>query len=122
MRPALLVAVVAGALLAGGCGDDSEEPAAQAKPAFAAKVDLTKSPHAITCADLDDPVSRSVTVALANELLDANARFAKKHNLLQTSQSIYFGMTELCKTHDAGYKPAKEAVRGVERGEWAARL
>ena len=122
MRRALLAAAVAGALVAGGCGDDSDEPTAQAKPKAEAKADLTKSPREITCGDLSDPVSRRVTVALANELLEAHGEFAKKHNVLQTSQSIYFGMTELCKSRGEDYKPAEEAVRGVVRGEWEAKL
>ena len=63
-----------------------------------------------------------MTVALADELLADNAKYAKSHNRLQTSQSIFLGMTELCKTRDASFKPADEAVRGVEAGTWEAKL
>jgi hypothetical protein len=43
-------------------------------------------------------------------------------NRLQASQSIYFGITELCKPRNASYRPAKKAIQGVRRGDWRADL
>ena len=43
-------------------------------------------------------------------------------NRLQASQSIYYAITELCKTKPGSYKPAKDAVAGVRSGEFRAEL
>ena len=107
----------------GGCGDDSDEPVARrSRRRRSPRSTSARTPREITCADVADPVSRRVTVALADELLADNAKYAKGHNRLQASQSIFLGITELCKTHDASFKPADEAVRGVETGKWEAKL
>jgi hypothetical protein len=61
-------------------------------------------------------MTRRVQYALADD--------AKIHGLnrLQAAQSIYFGITEVCRSRNASFRPAEEAIDGVRRGTWRADL
>lgn len=129
MRTTAIALTLAAAAIGSGCGDDSDEPAGtQEKAARLAPVAaVEKDPQQLSCGHLADPVisgniSRRVTVALADELLERNKRYAKTHNRLQASQSIFFAVTEICKGREPDHKPVAEALRGVESGKYEADL
>ena len=82
---------------------------------------LKKDPYDLRCADLRDKlasadITRTVQNALAN---DAKIRGL---NQLQASQSIYYAITELCKSKPGSYQPAEDAIAGVRSGEFRAQL
>ena len=126
-RQHMLIALAACAAIAAGCGDDDSDEAAAPKPA-ASKVDLAerhaqleKDPYALRCADIEDKVasadiSRRVQYALAD---DAKVKGLTR---LQSSQSIFYAITELCKAKPGSYEPAKDAIAAVRSGELRADL
>lgn len=121
LRRATATGVVVVALpLAGGCGNDESSPEPAAKPA-APRVDLGENPYKITCRDLADEQAtvdwgRRATVTLA---ADTKLR---RVTPMQATQRINFALTELCKQNDGSYKPAKDAVAAVNRGEYRTGL
>jgi hypothetical protein len=122
-----LIAFAACAALAAGCGDDDSDGAGAPKPK-AQKVSLAerhalleKDPYALRCSDIEDKVAsaditRRVQYALAD---DAKIQGL---NRLQSSQSIYYAITELCKDRPGSYQPADHAIAAVRRGELRADL
>jgi hypothetical protein len=124
-----LVAVIGCAAFAAGCGDSDSGGDRSSGSADTTEVvsveerhaQLEKNPYDLRCADIRDKlaaarITRVVQVALAD---DAKIRGL---NRLQASQSIYYAITELCKTQPGSYKPAKDAVAGVRSGEFRAEL
>ena len=123
-----LIAVMGCAALAAGCGDEDSgaEAGAGADKPKAVSVEvrhaqLERTPYDLRCADLRDElasarITRTVQVTLAD---DAKIRGL---NRLQASQSIYYAITELCKSKPGTYRPAKDAVAGVRSGEFRAQL
>jgi hypothetical protein len=122
-----LIALAACAAIAAGCGDDDADEAAAPKPqtqnvALAERhAQLEKDPFALRCADIEDKVAsaditRRVQYALADE--------AKIKGLtrLQSSQSIFYAITELCKAQPGSYEPAEDAIAAVRSGELRADL
>ena len=122
-----LIALAACAALAAGCGDDNPDDAAAPQPT-AEKVSLAerhalldKDPYALRCSDIDDKVasadiSRRVQYALAD---DAKVKGLTR---LQSSQSIYYAITELCKGRRGAYEPAEHAIAAVRSGDLRADL
>ena len=120
-----LIGLMSCAAIAAGCGngDEGEQSAGAPKKQTLAQrhAELERNPYAIRCADMKDKlasadITRVVQVALAN---DAGIRGLTQ---LQAGQSIFFAMTELCKTKPASYQPAHAAIAGVRSGEWRADL
>ena len=122
-----LMALMAGAALAAGCGDDDSEPAAQSAAAKPEVVDvaarraaLEQDPHSVRCSDIRDERStsntRMVQHALAGDLKVAGM------GELEASQSIYYAMTEVCKGKPGSFEPAGDAIAGVESGKYRAEL
>jgi hypothetical protein len=122
-----LTALAACAAIAAGCGDDEPDESAAAKPetqkvSLAERhAQLEKDPYALRCADIEDKVasadiSRRVQYALAD---DAKIRGLTR---LQSSQSIFYAITELCKERPGSYEPAEDAIAAVRRGELRADL
>lgn len=122
-----LMALMAGAALAAGCGDDDDsEPAAQATAktevvdVATRRAALEKDPHSVRCSDIRDERStrntRMVQHALAAEV--------KVNGLgeLAVSQSIYYGLTEVCKGKPGSFEPAADAIAGVKSGRYRAEL
>jgi hypothetical protein len=126
-RHKTLIALAACAAIAAGCGDEDSEDAAAPKPQ-AQKVDpaerhalLEKDPYALRCADIEDKVAsaditRRVQYALAD---DAKVKGLTR---LQSSQSIFYAITELCKGRPGTYEPAEDAIAAVRSGEMRANL
>jgi hypothetical protein len=124
-RHQTLIAVMACGAIAAGCGDDDTGASSkrEAKPVTMAQrhAQLEKNPYDLRCADLRDKlasarITRTVQVALAD---DAKIRGL---NRLQASQSIYYAITELCKSKPGSYRPAEDAIAGVRSGEFKAEL
>jgi hypothetical protein len=120
-----LIGLIACAAIAAGCGDDdtSTKSKDEAKPVdlAARAAQLEKNPYDLSCADLRDKlaaarITRPVQYALAD---DAKIRGL---NRLQASQSIYYAITELCKSKPDSYRPAKDAIAAVRSGELRADL
>jgi hypothetical protein len=128
MRHHTLTALAACAALAAGCGDDDDsDQAGKSKPdeqrvSLAERhAQLDKDPYALRCSDIKDKVAaaditRRVQYALAD---DAEI---KGLNRLQSSQSIYYAITELCKDQPGSYRPADRAIAAVRSGELRADL
>lgn len=124
-RQTLIGLIACGAFVA-GCGDGEDastksKPAAKPVDVAARSAQLERDPYDLSCADLRDPVAaaqltRPVQYALAD---DAKIRDL---NRLQASQSIYFAITELCKGEPGSYRPAKDAIAAVRKGELRAEL
>ena len=121
-----LIGLASCAAIAAGCGDDDNQTAgSKSKPKTVSVAErhaqLEKDPYALRCADIRDKVAsaritRVVQVALAD---DAKIRGL---NQLQASQSIYYAITELCKSKPGSYQPARDAIAGVRSGEFRAEL
>jgi hypothetical protein len=114
------------AAIAAGCGDDDNQTAGSQSKVKTVNVAerhalLKTDPYALRCADIRDKlaaahITRTVQVALAD---DAKIRGL---NRLQASQSIYYAITELCKSKPGSYQPAEDAIAGVRSGEFRAEL
>jgi hypothetical protein len=122
-----LIALAACAAIAAGCGNDDSDEGAATKPktqkvSLAERhAQLEKDPYALRCADIEDKVasadiSRRVQYALAD---DAKIRGLTR---LQSSQSIFYAITELCKGKPGSYEPAEDAIAAVRSGELRADL
>jgi hypothetical protein len=126
-RHKTLIALAACAAIAAGCGSDDSDEAAAPKPP-AQKVDLAerhaqleKDPYALRCDDIEDKVAsaditRRVQYALAD---DAQVKGLTR---LQSSQSIFYAITELCKGQPGTYEPAEDAIEAVRNGKLRANL
>jgi hypothetical protein len=126
-RHHMLIALAACAAIAAGCGDDDPDEGAAAKPETQ-KVSLAnrhaqleKDPYGLRCADIKDKVAsaditRRVQYALAD---DAKIRGLTR---LQSSQSIFYAITELCQGRPGTYEPAEDAIAAVRSGELRADL
>lgn len=118
-----MAALFACAALAAGCGD--EETASKAEPRKVSLAErhaqLEKDPYALRCADIRDKVAsaditRRVQYALAD---DAKIKGLSR---LQSSQSIFYAITELCQGKPGSYAPAQDAIAAVRSGELRADL
>ena len=124
-----LLALMAGAALAAGCGDndDDSEPAADqasAKPEVvdvaARRAALEKDPHAVRCSDIRDRRSTRNTRMVQHALAaDVKVRGLGE---LAVSQSIYYGLIEVCKGKPGSFEPAADAIAGVKSGKYRAEL
>jgi hypothetical protein len=124
-----LLALMAGAALAAGCGDDegdSELAAAQAssKPEVvdvaARRAALEQDPLSVRCSDIRDENSTGNT-RMVQHALAADVKVAGMGELA-VSQSIYYGLTEVCKGKPGSFEPAADAIAGVKSGRYRAEL
>jgi hypothetical protein len=117
------------AIGATGCGDDDgdDQPqrvAGTPDPSHAQRVE--NDPFELTCRDLArqtlHPESAKLVIraefALAQvpELREVVAR----ETLNRTGRSVYYGLTQVCKTRPPSFKPAKLAIAGVLDGKYLA--
>ena len=120
----LVPAIVAAALAMGvtACGDGDTAPATAAKsPPLPSAATLARDPYAITCGHVRDQLkwadaTRRATVAIADR------EPVRGLNRLRMTQSLFYGMTELCNGRPATHRPARAAVSGVESGRFVADL
>jgi hypothetical protein len=120
--------LLAAAALGTGCGDDDDGQAQRVsgtpEPTHAQQVD--RDPYQLTCRDLArqtlHPESAKLVIraefALAQvpELREVVAR----ETLNRTGRSVYYGLTQVCKTRPPSFKPAKLAIAGVLEGKYLA--
>lgn len=112
----LATVAVAAAALIGACGgQDAETPAQPPAPKLAPAGAIQADPYAITCGHVRDQqqwanVTREATFAIADR-----ERFRNLNRLL-ASQSLYYGLTEVCKQQPATFEPARAAADGVRDG------
>jgi hypothetical protein len=111
---------VSAALLLGACGQGDDETRAERKsPKLASAQAIEKDPYAIACGHVRDQQrwareTRQATVAIGDR------EKVPGLNRLQATQSLFFGMTEVCKGQPASYEPADAAVKGVRQGTYRA--
>jgi hypothetical protein len=122
-----LTALAACAALAAGCGNGDGDEAAAPQPK-AQKINLAerhaqleKDPYALRCSDIEDKVASADITRRVQYALADDAKI-KGLNRLQSSQSIYYAITELCKGRPGSYEPAEQAITAVRSGELRADL
>jgi hypothetical protein len=122
----MLLALMAGAALATGCGDDDSEPTTAAAPKAQGidvaerRAALEKDPRSVRCSDIRDEDSTRNTRMVQHALAaDVKIRGLSE---LALSQSIYYALTEVCKGKPASFEPADEAIAGVKSGKYRAEL
>jgi hypothetical protein len=123
-RQHAIVAVLACAALAVGCGEESEsgsEPAAARVSLEQRHAQLEKDPYALRCADIRDKVASARITRIVQYALADDAKI-QGLNRLRASQSIYYAITELCKAKPGSYQPANDAIAGVRDGQYRADL
>jgi hypothetical protein len=118
-----LIGLAACAAMAAGCGDESRQRAsAPEKPTPAERqAQLERDPYDLRCADIRDKIASARMTRIVQYALADDARIPGL-NPLQSSQSIYFAITELCKSKPGSYRPAQDAITGVRRGTYRADL
>jgi hypothetical protein len=123
-----LLVVFASAALVAGCGGDDSDSAANSEPKAQPKVvdvaerrtQLESDPYDVRCSDIRDEHSTRNTRMVQNALA-ADVKVSEL-NQLQASQSVYYALTELCKSKPDSYRPAEDAVAGVRSGKYRAEL
>lgn len=122
MRGRVCVAVALAALAAGCGAEEKGRVPGTPDPAHAREV--AQNPYALTCGDLarqpEHPDSQHLVIqaefALARE--PALRKRAKAMTLNRTGRSVYWALTEICKTRDPSFRPAEPAVEAVRRGRY----
>jgi hypothetical protein len=125
MRHTIMV-LLASTAVAVGCGEDDEDTAAKAEPkahtidVAERRTQLEADPYDVRCADIRDERSTSNTRMVQNALA-ADVK-VEGMNQLQVSQSVFYGLTEACKSKPGSFRPAKDAIAGVRSGKYRAEL
>ena len=125
MRHTLMV-LLASTAVAVGCGEDDEDTAAQAEPKAQTvdvaerRTQLEADPYEVRCSDIRDERSTSNTRMVQNAL--AADAMVDGMNQLQASQSVFYALTEVCKSKPGSFQPADDAVAGVRSGKYRAEL
>jgi hypothetical protein len=120
LRTTALAAVALSAILAAGCGGDDEPEAAAAKSSAAVSIeDAARSPHSISCSDIQTQSEQAGKAALAAAHALAGTVELEDANRYQATQRLLFAMYDLCERLDDGaYRPATAAVEEVEAGRY----
>jgi hypothetical protein len=116
--------LLAGAALAAGCGNEEPaepEPGSKGVSLAQRHAQLEKDPYALRCADIRDEIASARITRVVQYALADDAKI-KGLNRLQSGQSIYYAITELCKSRPDSYRPANDAVAAVRSGELRADL
>jgi hypothetical protein len=123
-----LMALTAAAALAAGCGGENDDSAAKSEPPAKAEVvdvaerraQLERDPYDVRCSDIRDERSTRNT-RMVQHALAADVKVSGMSELA-VSQSIYFGLTEVCKSKPGSFRPAEDAIAGVKSGTYRAEL
>ncbi len=121
----LLITVI----VAAGCGNDDDQPEAQRvsgtpEPSHAQKVE--SDPYELTCRDLArqtlHPESAKLVIRAEFALAQVPElrKIVARETLNRTGRSVYYGLTQICKTKPPSFKPAKLAIAGVLDGKYLA--
>jgi hypothetical protein len=117
------------AAFAGGCGndDDQQQPeriSGTPEPSHVQNVD--RNPYEITCRDLArqtlHPESAKLVIRAEFALAQVPElrKVVARETLNRTGRSVYYGLTQTCKTKPPSFKPAKLAIAGVLDGKYLA--
>jgi hypothetical protein len=118
-----ITALLACAALAAGCGDDESgsQPAEKRVSLAQRHAQIEKNPYVLRCEDLRDKIASARMSRVAQYALADDAKI-RGLNRLQAAQSIFYAITELCKTQPGSYQPANDAIAGVRSGKYRADL
>ena len=116
-------------IVAAGCGNDDDQPEAQRvsgtpEPSHAQKVE--SDPYELTCRDLArqtlHPESAKLVIRAEFALAQVPElrKIVARETLNRTGRSVYYGLTQICKTKPPSFKPAKLAIAGVLDGKYLA--
>ena len=122
-------ACVVGLVLAAvgaACGDEEQDPLVTGTPAPDHAAEVERDPYALTCRDLArqtlHPESAKLVIraefALAQD--PALEKVVARETLNRTGRSVYYALTEICKTREPGFKPGRQAVEAVRQGKYLA--
>jgi hypothetical protein len=121
---ALIALTLCGAIAA-GCGDDdddAEQAVAPEAPTLAQRqAELDTNPYDLRCADIRDKVDSARMTRIVQYALADDAKIPELTRL-QSGQSIFYAITELCDGQPDSDQPAREAVAGVRSGEYRVDL
>ena len=111
------------AAIAAGCGEDEAaiQPAKATLTPAERQAELEQDPYDLRCADLSDKVDSARMTRIVQYALADDAKIPGL-NRLRASQSIFYGITEVCKDKPGSFKPARPAISGVRNGEYLADL
>jgi hypothetical protein len=115
--------------VAAGCGNDDDQPGAQRvsgtpEPSHAQKVE--SDPYELTCRDLArqtlHPESAKLVIRAEFALAQVPElrKVVARETLNRTGRSVYYGLTQICKTKPPSFKPAELAIAGVLDGKYLA--
>jgi hypothetical protein len=122
--PLLLIAA-----FAGGCGDDDDQAESQrvaGTPDPSHVQTVEKDPYEITCRDLSrqtlHPESAKLVIRAEFALAQVPElrKVVARETLNRTGRSVYYGLTQICKTKPPSFKPAELAIAGVLDGKYLA--
>ena len=121
----MILALTGASALATGCGEEERAASGAPDPDHARKV--ARNPYALTCGDLrkqSHPEGARVVIRAQTALVRERAlrRRIAEQGPQRVNQSVYFGLTEVCKGRDPSFRPALQAVEGVRRGRYQAEL
>jgi hypothetical protein len=120
-----VVGLVCTSALAVGCGGEKELGVADIPEPDHVR-EVARDPYAVTCQDLArQPLNTpSQLLVIHAEFALARAPALKKVVAVETrnrtGRSVYYAMTEICKRHDASFKPGRPAVKAVSEGKYLA--
>jgi hypothetical protein len=108
-----------------GCGRD-EERRVPGTPDPGHAREVARNPYAVTCGDLArqplHPESQKLVIRAEFTLARAPSlrRVVARETLNRTGRSVYYAMSEICKTRRASFEPAHLAVKAVRQGKYLA--
>ena len=112
------VAVVITALFGAGCGGAEELERPSAKVTLDQRIaQIDADPYQLTCGDQ----AKSALVGKRAHFGLADQAHVTGITRLRVAQSIFYAVTEICKTKPASYHPGEEAVAGVRNATYRVR-
>jgi hypothetical protein len=126
--PVALALLLAAAVIGAGCGDDDEDQpdSISGTPAPGHLQQVERDPYQLTCRDLArqtlHPESAKLVIRAEFALAQVPElrKVVARETLNRTGRSVYFGLTQICKTKPPSFKPAKLAIAGVLEGKYLA--
>jgi hypothetical protein len=126
--PVALALLLAAAVIGAGCGDDDEgQPdSISGTPDPGHLQQVERDPYQLTCRDLArqtlHPESAKLVIRAEFALAQVPElrKVVARETLNRTGRSVYFGLTQICKTKPPSFKPAKLAIAGVLEGKYLA--
>jgi hypothetical protein len=120
------VGLVSLSILAAACGEEQRrvEQSGPARPDSAHAREVTRNPYALTCGDIamqsELTVNQKLVIGAQFALADAPVLRKRVREMTENrvGRSIYWAMTEACKSQDASFTPGAQAVAAVRQGRY----